>query len=157
MATKASGHGISQAVRNHIPIWINEQVAHRLFLAVQKLDGKVNELVFKAGVRNPENWKRTTRILIESEYRRWFRCETHEKLGLVVISSLDDQSANGYVITVDNKIAANGFTKLQSVNSTDKLSKDKTQVTPEFAEATEQEIKEMGLRWDHNQYYEREL
>jgi hypothetical protein len=121
------GHGISDAVRNHIPIWIDNDLIDTLYDQYKQAGGLLSKPAFAIRIRKSSEWVRKSRKNTSSGYERLYRCKTVQKATLIVHSPESDLSANGYVFCIDDKPIAGGKTKLKSTHVTTSLSKsDKT-------------------------------
>lgn len=144
------GHGISNAVRNHIPIWVDDTLIDTLYQEYNKSGGTIAKDGyggFRRRVKEPSDWVRKSRKNTDSGYERLYHCKTVAKASLIVHSPPGDLSANGYVFCIDGKPIAGGKTKLKSTHVTTAISKnDKTSVKAEelaFVKFSEEELRKM--------------
>lgn len=143
------GHGISDAVRNHIPTWIDDPTLNILYEAYHKAGGVLSRdgvSGFRHRVRESNNWKRKSRKTTASGYERLYQCKIASKATLIVHSPESDMSANSYVFCIDGVPVAGGKTKLKSVQVSTVISKDKTSARPhdvQFVKFTEDELTKM--------------
>jgi hypothetical protein len=144
------GHGISDAVRNHIPLWIDDSLVDILFDVYAKSNGTLKKdgaYGFRRNIREAGNWVRKSRKTTSSGYERLYQCKPVKNATLTVHSPAGDMSANGYVFCIDGKPIAGGKTKLQSTHVTTALSKkDKTSMRPtdvHFVKFSEEELRKM--------------
>lgn len=148
----ATGHGISEAVRNHIPIWVDEEIVEVLYSEYTKTGGNLPKENFKRKVRSSDFWKRKSRKKSGSGHERLYACDTVSKATLIVHSPATDMSANSYVFCIDSKPVAGGRTKLQSVHISQSLSKkDKTVTKPidiQFVKLSESELRAMRTQME---------
>jgi hypothetical protein len=144
------GHGISDAVRKHIPVWIDDTLVDVLYEEYKKTGGDLNKdgiRGFRYKVKESSDWVRQTRKTTVSGYERPYRCKTIQKVTLIVHSPKSDMSADSYVFCVDGRPVAGGKTKLKSTHVTAAISsKDKTSVRPSdvtFVRFSEAELRKM--------------
>lgn len=156
------GHGISEAVRNHIPIWIDDHLVDVLYEEYKKSGGVLNkegQSGFKRRVRESSSWVRKSRKTTTSGFERLYHCKTVQKASLIVHSPPGDLSANGYVFCVDSKPIAGGKTKLKSVQVSASLSKnDKTTMRAQdvqFVKFSEEELRKMRTEMEFGDGFER--
>jgi hypothetical protein len=149
------GHGISDAVRNHISIWIDDNLVDVLYNEYTKSGGTLKKegvQGFRYKVRNASEWVRKSRKTTSSGFERLYRCKTVQKATLIVHSPATDLSANGYVFCMDSKPVAGGKTKLQSTHTTTAVSKkDKTSVRLQdviFVKFTEEDLRKMRTQME---------
>lgn len=120
------GHGISDAVRAHISLWVDDQVVDLLFDEYKKGGGILNKEGsggFRARVKDSKNWVRKNRRNTSSGFERLYQCKPVLKASLIVHSPSGDDCANGYVFQVDGKAVVGGKTKMKSTHVTTALSK----------------------------------
>lgn len=148
------GHGISDAVRNHIPVWVDNQLVDVLYSEYQKSGGTLKKDGFNGfsyKVKQSSDWVRKSRKNTNSGFERLYHCKTVAKATLIVHSPESDQSANGYVFCIDNKPIAGGKTKLKSTHVTIALSKDKTSVKAhelQFVKFSEEDLRKMRTQME---------
>jgi hypothetical protein len=114
----ASGHGVSEAVRNHIKVWVTEDVVNAIKRPAYLL-------------RDSKAWKRKARRNSPTGFgfEREYYCEgVSDAVKLIVHSPESDYSADRYVFMVGDKAVAGGKTKLQSVMHSSAVSSDKTKI-----------------------------
>lgn len=147
------GHGISDAVRNHIPVWVDDKLVEALYEEHQKAGGEIGKLGvygFKSKIRSPGAWIRKSRKHAKDGYERLYHCKNVAKAKLIVYSPEDDKSANAYVFYIGDKAVAGGKTKLKSTHITTNVSsKDKTSLNPtdiQFVKFTEEELQTMRIQ-----------
>jgi len=157
------GHGISDAVRNHIPVWIDEVLIDLLYEHYKKAGGVLEKPAFRSRIRQSEQWVRKSRRNTSSGYERLYHCKTVQKATLIVHSPPEDMSANGYVFQIDGKPVAGGKTKMKSVQVSTALSRtDKTSVRPQdvvFVKFSEEELQKMRVQAEYGDgldYFEHE-
>lgn len=155
------GHGISDAVRNHIPIWVDETLVDILFTEYQKGGGTLKKegyQGFRSRIRGATDWVRKSRKTTSSGFERLYHCKTVPKATLIVHSPESDQSANGYVFCMDGKPVAGGKTKMKSTHITTALSKnDKTSIKPAdvtFVKFSEEELRKMRTQMEFGDGFE---
>ncbi len=144
------GHGISDAVRNHIKVWVDDALVDVLYDEYKKVGGTLSKdgiKGFRYKVQSSSDWIRKSRKTTSSGYERLYHCKTTGKATLTVHSPPGDMSADSYVFCVDGKPVAGGKTKLKSTHvSTSVSSKDKTSVRPSdvtFVKFSEEELRKM--------------
>lgn len=141
------GHGISDAVRNHIPVWVDNDLIEVLYPQYVANGGILSKDQFARRVRNASDWVRKSRSKTGSGFERKYHCKTVQKATLIVHSPETDMSANGYAFCIDGKVVAGGRTKLQSTHVSTKVSRtDKTTSRPEavtFVKFSEEELIKM--------------
>lgn len=145
------GHGISDAVRNHIPVWVDSQVVDLLYEGYKKANGPYPKPTFANNIKKPENWVRKKRVSTSSGWERQYHCKTVQSAQLIVHSPSTDMSANAYVFKVDGEPVAGGKTKLKSVQISTALSKDKTSgrlQDIQFVKFSEEEIIKMRTQME---------
>lgn len=144
------GHGISDAVRNHIPIWVDDSLVDALFTEYKKAGGVLDRQGFRSRIRQSDQWVRKSRKNTSTGYERLYHCKTVQKATLIVHSPVTDMSANGYVFQIDGKAVAGGKTKMKSVQVSTQLSRtDKTSVNPTdvtFVKFSEEELQRMRVQ-----------
>lgn len=160
------GHGISDAVRNHIPVWVDDSLVEVLFTEYKKAGGvlsKDGSQGFRSRIRSSSDWVRKSRKTTPSGYERLYHCKTVQKASLIVHSPESDMSANGYVFCIDGKPVAGGKTKLKSVQVSTAISRgDKTSVRPQdvtFVKFSEEELQKMRVQAEYGDgfdYFENE-
>ena len=94
------GHGISDAVRNHIPIWVDNQVVNQMYDVYKQTGGTLNKEGingFRSLVTRSDGWVRKGRSKTTSGWERKYHCKTVQTVTLVVHSPDTDMSANAYV------------------------------------------------------------
>jgi hypothetical protein len=123
------GHGVSDAVRNHISIWIDDAMIDSLYAAYKESGGKLNKSSFCIRIRQPKEWVRRSRSKTSSGYERVYRCKTVEKATIIVHSPASDMSANGYVLCIDGTAVGGGKTNMKSTRITNALSKSDKSTT----------------------------
>lgn len=147
------GHGISDAVRNHIPVWIDEPLIDTLYEGYKEAGGVLEKYYFRSRIRQSDQWVRKSRRNTSSGYERLYHCKTVQKATLIVHSPPEDMSANGYVFQIDGKPVAGGKTKLKSTHVSTSLSRtDKTSVRPAdivFIRFTEDELQKMRIQSEY--------
>lgn len=155
------GHGISDAVRNHIPVWVDDQVVDLLYTEYKNTGGVLQKdgfSGFRARIKDPKNWVRKSRRQTNSGYERLYACKPVQKATLVVHSPQTDMSANGYVFQVDGKVVAGGKTKLKSVQVDAKVSKnDKTSSRLQdiaFVKFSEEDVRRMRTQMEFGDGYD---
>jgi len=155
------GHGISDAVRNHIPIWVDSQVIDLLYEEYKKSGGTLSKDGyggFGRRIREATDWVRKSRRTTSSGFERKYHCKTCQKATLIVHSPPDDMSANSYVFCIDDKAVAGGKTKLKSTHISSAVSaKDKTTARPQdvqFVKFTEEELRKMRTRMEFGNGFE---
>lgn len=144
------GHGISDAVRNHLSLWVDEQVVDVLFDEYKKGGGILNKEGsggFRARVKDSKNWVRKSRRNTSSGFERLYQCKPVQKASLVVHSPQEDDRANGYVFQIDGKAVIGGKTKMKSTHVSTVLSKgDKSSARYSdvvFVKFSEEELRKM--------------
>lgn len=144
------GHGISDAVRGHIPIWVDDQLVTILYDEYRRFGGvlsKDNPGGFRSRIKNSSDWIRKSRKSNDKGFERTYVCKTVQKASLIVYSPPDDKSANAYVFCVDGHPVAGGKTKLKSTHVSKVLStKDKTTTDVDdvvFVKFTTDELRKM--------------
>jgi len=144
------GHGISDAVRNHIPVWVDDSTIDILFEAYKTSGGILTKEAFTRRMRESSNWVRKSRKNTESGYERLYHCKTMQKATLIVHSPESDLSANSYVFRIDDQPIAGGKTKLKSTHVSKTVSNsDKTSTRPhevQFVKFTEEELRKMATQ-----------
>lgn len=143
------GRGISDAVRNHIPVWVDNQLVDVLHAEYEKKNFRIGKTVFRNQIRDPKNWARRSRMKTNSGYERSYTCKPLTNVTLTVHSPITDKSASGYVFELDNKPISGGKTQLKSTHITTALSKgDKTSTKhdPIFIKFTAEELESMRVR-----------
>jgi|SRR5271166_4072748 len=158
------GHGISDAVRNHIPVWVDDPLVEALFTEYKKAGGVLDRTGFRTRIRQSDQWVRKSRKNTSTGFERLYHCKTVQKASLIVHSPATDMSANGYVFSIDGKPVAGGKTKMKSVQVTKQLSKtDKTSVNPSdvtFVKFSEDELQKMRIQAEYGgdgfDYFENE-
>lgn len=151
------GHGISDAVRNHIPTWIDNGLADVLYEKYRKANGIISRGYtkdsFRSVIRNSTTWVRKSRKTTRSGFERLYLCKNIPDATLIVHSPEDDMSANAYVFHIDGEPIAGGKTKLKSTHVSTKIStKDKTSIEPmeiTFIKFTKEELRAMKTQMDH--------
>jgi hypothetical protein len=153
------GHGISDAVRNHIPVWVDDQVVNALYTEYKNSGGVVSLPVFRTRIRLASSWVRKSRKTTTTGFERLYHCKTVQKATLIVHSPPGDMSASGYVFHIDDKPIAGGKTKLQSVQVTSAVSKkDKSSVRPydvQFVKFSEDELRRMRMGMEYGDGFDR--
>ncbi len=157
------GHGISEAVRNHIPVWIDDPLIDVLYDHYKQAGGVLDKAHFRSRIRVSAEWVRKSRRNTASGYERLYHCKTVNKATLIVHSPPSDMSANGYVFRIDGKPVAGGKTKLKSVQVSSSISReDKTSVRPQdvvFVTFSEEELLKMRVQAEYGDgfdYFEHE-
>lgn len=157
------GHGISDAVRNHIPIWVDDDLIEPLYEEYKKSGGVLSKSNFKARIRSSSDWVRKSRKNTSSGYERLYHCKTVQKATLIVHSPETDQSADSYLFCIDTKPIGGGKTKLKSIHITTNISKnDKTSVRPQdviFVKFSAEELQRMKAQIEYGDgfdYFEME-
>jgi hypothetical protein len=147
------GHGISDAVRNHIPVWVDDPLIEVLFAEYKKAGGILDRVGFRMRIRVASEWVRKRRHTTPSGWEREYHCKTVQKATLIVHSPESDMSANGYVFYIDGKPVAGGKTKLKSTHVTQAVSRtDKTSVRPQdvvFVKFSEEELQKMRIQSEY--------
>lgn len=154
------GHGISDAVRNHIPVWVDEALVDVLFEEFKKANGtlpKDGRSGFRSRIRESSDWVRKSRKNTSTGFERLYHCKTVQKATLIVHSPPKDDCANGYVFLMDGKPIAGGKTKMKSTHITTALSKDKTSLKPtdvQFVKFSEEELRKMRTQMEFGDGFE---
>lgn len=155
------GHGISDAVRNHIPIWVDDQVVDLLYGEYKRTNGILNKEGsggFRARVRDPKNWVRKSRKTTGSGFERFYQCKPVQKASLIVHSPGSDMSANGYVFQIDGKAVVGGKTKMKSTQVSTTLSrgdKSSSRYTDTiFVKFSEEELRKMRTEMEFGDGFE---
>jgi hypothetical protein len=150
------GHGISDAVRNHIPVWVDDALIDVLYAEYQKGGGVLKRdgvSGFRYRIRQSADWVRKSRKTTSTGFERLYHCKTVQKATLVVHSPANDESANAYVFYMDGKAVAGGRTKLKSTHITSAVStKDKTTVKPTevaYVKLSDVELRRMNTQLEH--------
>lgn len=144
------GHGISDAVRNHIPIWVDPNVANLLYDEYKNdaTNKPIKSETFRSIINKPDAWVRTGRKKTSTGFERHYSCKSIGKVSLIVHSPPEDKSANGYAFYIGKTPVAGGKTKLQSTHVSIKVSsKDKTSSRYEdavFIQFTKEELEAMS-------------
>lgn len=156
------GHGISDAVRNHIPIWVDDTIVNVLYEAYKGSGGilsKEGTGGFRKRVKESKDWVRKSRRTTDTGFERMYRCKTVQKATLIVHSPPGDMSANAYVFCIDDKPIAGGKTKLKSTHVSTQISKtDKTTSKSEdtvFVKFSEEELSAMRVRMEFGDGFDR--
>jgi hypothetical protein len=154
------GKGISDAVRNHIPVWIDDAVVNVLYSEYKKANGMLSKeglSGFKSRIKSASSWVRKSRKSTNTGFERLYHCKTVQKATLIVHSPPKDDSANAYVFMMDGKPIAGGKTKLKSTHVTTALSKDKTSlkaIDVQFVKFSEAELISMRTRMEFGDGFE---
>lgn len=153
------GHGISDAVRNHIPVWVDEDLVNILYPEYKNSGGVLSKEVFHRRLRQSDQWVRKSRRKSGSgSHERLYSCKTVAKASLIVHSPPADKSANGYVFLIDGSPIAGGKTKLQSTHITTAVSKkDKTTIHPRdviFVKFSDDELRKMRTQMEFGDGFE---
>lgn len=147
------GHGISDAVRNHIPVWIDDTLVDTLYNEYQKTLGILSKESFRVRIRSSSDWVRKSRKNTPSGFERLYHCKTVQKATLIVHSPPTDRSADSYVFCMDAKPIAGGKTHLKSVQVTTAISaKDKTSVNQRdviFIKISDEELRRMRIQMEY--------
>jgi len=64
------GHGISDAVRNHIPVWVDSDLVKTLHDEYKKAGGPLTEAQFKTRIASSVEWGRNCRKDTDTGYER---------------------------------------------------------------------------------------
>lgn len=151
------GHGISDAVRNHIPLWVDNQLVDTLYDTYTNSNeykksnaiGKEGVNGFRRRVSNAKEWKRVKRKSSNSGWERHYVCKSVKNATLIVHSPETDMSADSYLFLIDNQPIGGGKTKLKSTHTTSSIStKDKTSIRQQdvqFVRLTEDELLRMKI------------
>lgn len=151
------GHGISDAVRSHIPVWIDDGLVDILYEESKKINGVISrgstKSTFRTQIRNSSTWVRKSRKTVSDGFDRLYCCKTIPKATLIVHSPKDDMSADFYVFNMNGIPVAGGKTKLKSTHVSNIISsKDKTSAKPAdvtFVKFTEEELRRMKTQMEH--------
>lgn len=152
MPTKL-GKGISEAVRNHIPIWVDTQLIDCLYTEYKKNSGILSKPAFANRVSNVSDWVRKSRRRTDTGWEREYTCKTVQKVTLLVHSPESEVSATGYVFNIDGVPVAGGKTKLKSVDVSKILSKSDKSTSRmsdvHFTKFTEEELRKMRIQMEY--------
>lgn len=155
------GHGISDAVRNHIPVWVDDSLVDVLYDEYKKTGGTLKKEGyhgFRYCVKQSSDWVRKSRKTTPSGYERLYRCKTVPNATLVVHSPETDLSANAFAFCINGKAVTGGKTKLKSTHVTTALSKgDKATTRQEdvtFVRLSEEELRKMRIQMEYGDGFE---
>lgn len=147
----SSGHGVSEAVRNHIHTWITDEVASAIYEVSTYTSKSLPH--FAMNLRTSKNWKRVARRRRTGGFEREFHnagIPASADVALYVHSPASDYSADAYLIKVKGKLIAGGKTKLQSVFNSTITSRDKTELTtPKFVPFTQAQLAAAQVRYEY--------
>lgn len=161
------GHGISDAVRNHIAVWVDDSIVDALYEEYNKAGGilkKDGTSGFRYRIRQAGSWVRKSRSNnYPTGFERLYHCKTVQKATLTVVSPASDDSATAYLFHIDGKPIAGGRTKLKSTHVSKVISaKDKTGTKASdtvYVKFTEEELRKMSMQMKLGgglEYYELE-
>jgi hypothetical protein len=138
---KASGHGISAAVRESISEWItNELVAQLEDVSGHEFD--VYALQYE------DSWVRYRRARGGEGWERDYRCKTDERVGLRVHTNSDDTTIKFVTFKVGNRYVGGGKVHVPSVFESQAGRKAKIQngKTPTFTPFSKAELDKLNTQ-----------
>lgn len=152
------GNGISDAVRNHISIWVDDDLITIIYKDYVASGGVLSQPAFTLRMRNSAEWVRKSRKNTSTGYERLYHCKSVKKATLIVHSPPADDKATSYIFYIENKPVAGGKTKLSSTHVTKTVSKkDKTTVVPHevaFVKFSEEELRKMRTQAEYGDGYD---